>query len=172
MRPVLLALASLPFVFCAGGCSRRPPLSDAEAVEVYAAVLADSGTAALPPTALNPQLLSDTGTYAGAGRLSPAVVAALVRRGLFAEVCRDGPVRYGIAECASRQARIEVRLSRPVPAGGDTTAVFVGAANVVPEGERPLEGMGSGTFATTRRCLAVRREAAWKLAGCTTTMMT
>lgn len=150
------------------GCDGSPGPHTSE-VEVYAALLTDTAAGVPRTIALDPQLISDSGTYEPSGRLSPRTIDALRRRGLFSEVCGEKRVEHGFIECTTRKAPAAVQLSRILPGRGDTVIVRIGRNTVQPQGDTASFPIN---FAVQESCRLVRDGADWRVVRCEREMIT
>jgi hypothetical protein len=150
---------------CGGGERPRHP---AEA-EVYAAVLTDSAAGVPNTIALDPQFISDSGTYEPSGRLAERTIAELRRRGLFSEVCGEKRGEHEFIECTTRRARAAVQLSRVLPGRGDTVVVRIGRNTVKPQGDTAFHFRG---FASREACRLVPHGRGWRVVRCELEMIT
>ncbi|HST58375.1 MAG TPA: hypothetical protein VLK84_06805 [Longimicrobium sp.] len=153
---------------CGDGDGDERPRYPAEA-EVYATVLTDSAVGVPGTIALDPQLISSSGTYAPSGRLAEATIAELRRRGLVAEVCGEKRREHGFIECTTRRARAAVQLSRVLPGRGDTVLVRIGRNTVQPRGDTAFHSRG---FASRDVCLLVPHDTGWRVVRCELEMIT
>src|SRR5437764_1679463 len=143
------------------GC--RPPARPASVDQplLYAAAVDAAGLRrGRHGLALEPHLMSDSGTYEASGLLSHTIVRFLRDRGTIVEVCK--PVRSPdqVPICGADSAGVALRLSRPVPLGDTALVVFVGQDDI--RARRDTSKLQI-PFATTHACRFARDGSAWRL---------
>jgi hypothetical protein len=141
---------------------------------LYAALLSDSSLAIdHAAAALDPQLMSDSGTYEFSGVLDSAIVARLKAQHLIHEVCDQGKREYGLSECVTETAHSGIRLSRPILLDHDSVAVYVGRGTVYPTSSRDTFPFRVPYFGMTHRCTIVAgARPAWRVQACRIVMIT
>ena len=146
-----------------GTAAAAGPLTDADVAAIYAAVLRHQGSS---HGALNPLLMSDSGTFEPHGEL-PASVRAALLAGSVDELCVMRPGTYW-PECSAR-VRAEVRFSWPRPAGGDTVSFFVAHGTLPPA---PGDTTVYIPMGFSHRCQVVRSDRGWRVVRCVEWMVT
>ena len=142
-----------------------PRQSDGNAAALYAAVLRGYLSRGMSRPALDPRLMSDSGTYEPHGWLAPAVRDSLVRMGAVSEIC-DVRADASGDDCATKSAGWAVQFSAPRWIGQDTVRVYLGR-RALPRPGRLFLG-----YASTHRCDVARQARGWKLVRCLQTMVT
>lgn len=142
----------------------QPGFSEDEIADIYIAAL--NGETRQDPArevALNRYLMTDSGHFSPAGRMPDRVVERLRARGLFSEICGEGPDRGAGPGCLSQRARGEIRLSRPIPRGRDSADVYIGGGSLRPANDTPAVLVPVGG---TTRCRLVREGGRWMRQRC------
>ena len=119
--------------------------------------------------ALEPHLMSDSGTYEASGLLSDTIVRFLRDHGTVVEVCKPVDSADQVPTCGADSAGVELRLSRPVPLGDTAFMIFVGQGNIRARKDTTRLQI---PFATTHACRVAREGSAWHLQKCDLHMIT
>ncbi len=153
------------------GCTADGELPPSKQAKLYSSLLTDTTLQVAPErAALDPQLMSQSGTYEFSGMLDSTVVAELTARSLFREICHLGKREHGIYDCVVQEARVAIRFSRPRPLGKDSVAVYVGRGTVYPASD--TSSFPVPYFGMTHKCVATRERGVWRVRECRLTMIT
>jgi hypothetical protein len=164
----LVYLFVVPLVTTACDASRAEA---PDAHLIYAAAIAVTGEQVSPirKVALDPHLLTDTGTYHVSGRLSDSVIALLLDLRVVDELCGYGEGERDESDCVTDSARVVVPFSRPLFVHRDTAAVFLTAWNVKPKTDTSDFFL---PFDMSERCRIVRSQGIWVRDSCETITIT
>lgn len=119
--------------------------------------------------ALEPHLMSDSGTYEASGLLSDAIVRFLRDHRTVVEVCKPVDSEDQVPSCGADSAGVELRVSRPVPLGDTAFVIFVGQGNIRARNDTTRLQI---PFATTHACRVARQGSTWHLRKCDLHMIT
>ena len=166
-----LKISCVLLLICTGAaassaCDSRTQRDD---IAIYSAAL--SAPAMLRPTrglALNPYLMSDSGTFEASGALPSEVAGYLKSQGIVREVCTTKRADE-VPACDSDSAGTELRFSRPIPLGDTAVAIFVAQLNLRAKSDTSSLAMA---FATAHRCVVARANSSWVLRHCNLYMIT
>jgi len=169
-RRIIMDSLSLMAVVIAVGLSACDQRNSRDKVAIYSAALdAPDLLRRARGLALDPFLMSDSGTFEASGRLPDEVVEYLKNRGTIQEVCSTEAGREEVPKCQSDSAGVELRLSRPIPIGDTAFAVFVAQGSI--KAKRDTFSLFI-PFGTAHRCVVARIQHAWLLRGCELHMIT
>jgi hypothetical protein len=158
-------------LICAGAaspsaCDSRTTSDD---IAIYSAALTAPGMLRQNRgLALNPYLMSDSGTFEASGALPSQVVGYLKSQGIVREVCTTNTADK-VPACSSGSAGTELRFSRPIPLGDTAVAIFVAQLSLRAQSDTSSLPMA---FATAHRCVVARANTSWALRRCSLYMIT
>jgi hypothetical protein len=166
-----LKSGSVLLLICAGGaapsaCDSRTTSDD---IAIYsAAVTAPGMLRQNRGLALNPYLMSDSGTFEASGALPTEVVGYLKSHGIVREVCTTNTADR-VPACSSGSPGTELRFSRPIPLGDTAVAIFVAQLSLKAKSDTSSLQI---PFATAHRCVVARANMSWALRRCSLYMIT